>query len=604
MKTAPICQPIINTGSRKAQVKKLSGAFWNFVGPINISNSSAPVGCFPTTGRINAVAFDPSNAAIWYAGSSDGGVWKTTDSGKTWKPIADGWPLLLVSSIAVDKSGKNVYVGTGDCPAQGTLSMGVMKSGDGGKTWSNVSDPSFQTSRIARVAVHPDSPDVVLVADFDGLLWRSPDAGKTWTSVITSQKQWVSIDFGAKDGTGKRNCYAVARNGQNVYVSEDGGKTWTANKSPIGSKTSNGRPQVAASPKNAGTVYLYSPDLQKIWRNTKSGAGSWTNITGKYSDGAEASYCYCMACSYDKTSKKDVLDVGMYSVYQSIGGNGKWKKVEGDAPGHADMHALAVCPTNYNLVLIGNDGGVYRLQASFTPSPTVTVVSTNKTLVVPQVYGAAYFFGISIPVIAGMQDTGTALPAAETNQWNFAQPLGGDGGTCAVNLFNTQFGMTNFFLNSQMQLQYSIDGWTTSKTIANSKHLMASDPNRPPNPPMVIDPYQWDRLDIATSYLYRWTCKSPAMYGGSWENRLGGQLLEGTKNTVQGMTFRVAPSDARFLHSVIKWAAGVMEDLAHVDAAADQVIAGGVEVVHREGTSSCRARPDRRDSPAEDDRRL
>ena len=212
----------------------------------------------------------------------------------------------------------------------------------------------------------------------------------------------------------------------------------------------------------------------------------------------------------DRTLKKDVLYVGMYSVYQSIGGNGKWKKVDAERPGHADMHALAVCPTNYNLVLIGNDGGVYRLQASFTPSPTVTVVSMNKTLVVPQVYGAAYFFGISIPVIAGVQDTGTALPAAKTNQWKLAQPLGGDGGTCAVNLFNTQFGTINFFLNSQMQLQYSIDRWTTSKTIANSKHLMASDPNRPPNPPMVIDPYQWDRLYIATSYLYRWTCKSPA----------------------------------------------------------------------------------------------
>jgi hypothetical protein len=154
--------------------------------------------------------------------------------------------------------------------------------------------------------------------------------------------------------------------------------------------------------------------------------------------------------------------VGMYSVYQSIGSKGKWKKVEGDAPGHADMHALAVCPTNYNLVLIGNDGGVYRLQASFTPSPTVTVVSTNKTLAVPQGYGAAYFFGIPIPVMVGMQDTGTAFPA-KANQWKFV--LGGDGGTCAVNLFNTQFGKSNFFF-SQIQLLYYIDGLTTSKIIA------------------------------------------------------------------------------------------------------------------------------------------
>src|SRR4030095_12918734 len=58
-----------------------------------------------------------------------------------------------------------------------------------------------------------------------------------------------------------------------------------------------------------------------------------------------------------------------------------------------------------------------------------------------------------------------------------------------------------------------------------------------------------------------------------------------------GTTFRVTPSDARVLHSVIKWAAGVVEDLAHVDAAADQLVAGGVEVVHGEDWLG-RASPD------------
>jgi hypothetical protein len=99
--------------------KDIVSSFWRFAGPTNIGNPAGNAGCFPTIGRVNAVAFDPTNNNIWYAGSPNGGVWKTIDSGDSWKPIADSWPLLSVSSIAVDKSGQNVYVGTGDCPGLG-----------------------------------------------------------------------------------------------------------------------------------------------------------------------------------------------------------------------------------------------------------------------------------------------------------------------------------------------------------------------------------------------------------------------------------------------------------------------------------------------------
>ena len=80
-------------------------------------------------------------------------------------------------------------------------------------------------------------------------------------------------------------------------------------------------------------------------------------------------------------------------------------------------------------------------------------------------------------------------------------------------------------------------------------------------------------------------------------------ILERGKRVI-GTTLRVAPADARVLHGVVEGAAGVMEDLAHVDAAGDQVVAGGVDVVHGEDQAVRRARLGRRDSLAEDDRRL
>src|SRR4029453_11203794 len=101
------------------------------------------------------------------------------------------------------------------------------------------------------------------------------------------------------------------------------------------------------------------------------------------------------------------------------------------------------------------------------------------------------------------------------------------------------------------------------------------------------------RLPLASGQARRDLLQQPAVPVG---------ILKRGKREV-GTTFRVAPSDARVLHGVIKWAAGVVEDLAHVDPAADQVIAGGVDVIHCEDQIR-RARSGRRDSLAEDDRRL
>jgi len=535
MQRAPVRQASEPAGS---VVEDIIRSFWRFAGPVNIGNPAGSAGCFPTIGRVNAVAFDPANRDTWYAGAPTGGVWKTIDAGKTWRPIADSWPLLSVSSIAVDKSGKNVYVGTGDCPGQGTGAIGVMKSTTAGASWKNVSDPRFKHSRISKVAVHPDSPDIVLAADFDGLLWRSGDGGTKWKAVNRSQKNWVSIDFSAKNSHGKRTCYAMAIDGKFVYVSTNDGVKWTAKKSPVGSKISNGRPQIAASPVTAETVYVFSPDRGKVWHSTNFG-GTWKDITAKYSDGPGGGglgYSYCMACSFDSVTKRDVLYVGNYSVFMTEVGSGAWLKVEGDAPGHADMHALAVSPSMPNSPLIGNDGGVY-----FGIDMFLATLPTNETLTVAEVYQAGCFF--TGPELVGMQDTGSAVPGGKVNEWTFIQPeLGGDGGGCAVALSGHQFATSNFFF-SEIQLCYSIDRWKTSKTIVTNKHPMASDPNRAVNPPMVVDPYDWSRLYVATNYLYRWTSKSPDAYGGSWKNRLGGQVLDGTQNTVQGIA--IGSSDGK-----------------------------------------------------------
>src|SRR5215472_6522781 len=98
MKVAPVRRGVDSSGITPDVI----GKFWHFIGPVNIENAAGDAGQSPTSGRVNAVAFDPAHKDTWYAGSSNGGIWKSTNSGVTWNPVDKGWPLLFVSCIAVD----------------------------------------------------------------------------------------------------------------------------------------------------------------------------------------------------------------------------------------------------------------------------------------------------------------------------------------------------------------------------------------------------------------------------------------------------------------------------------------------------------------------
>src|ERR1043166_124900 len=101
-----------------------------------------PLGSFGTAanggaGRVNCVAFHPTNPNIMFLGTPDGGLWKTTDGGATWSTNTDMLPTLGVSSIVIDPSNPNVmYIGTGDIDGSDSYGVGVLKSTDAGTTWN------------------------------------------------------------------------------------------------------------------------------------------------------------------------------------------------------------------------------------------------------------------------------------------------------------------------------------------------------------------------------------------------------------------------------------------------------------------------------------
>ena len=217
-----------------------SGMHWRNIGP-------------PRSGRVAATVGVPGDPTIYYLAMPQGGVWKSTNAGTTWKPVFDAVGVASTASIAVAPSMPNVvYVGAG---AQATSGGGVYKSTDGGATWTNIG-PAATGTAGAIVVSDPRNADVVLAAasrpgkpgirpgNDAGGVYRSTDGGRNWTQVLgRDQGLGASVlDYDYYDpqviyatlsaGGGGRGGGAVAVqpaqpvSGTGVYRSTDGGVTW------------------------------------------------------------------------------------------------------------------------------------------------------------------------------------------------------------------------------------------------------------------------------------------------------------------------------------------------------------------------------------------
>jgi photosystem II stability/assembly factor-like uncharacterized protein len=209
---------------------------WRSIGPANMG------------GRIDDLAVVESNPSIFYVAFATGGVWKTVNNGTTFIPVFDDQPVTSIGDIAVAPSDPNVlYVGTGEPNNRQSSSFGagVYKSSDAGKTWTNVG--LKETQSIARIVVHPKDPNIVYVAAVGHLfgpnpergLYKSVDGGKTWTNT-----KFIDPDTGftdvVMDPVNPNILYAAAYQrrrqpwgfngggpGSGIWKTTDAARTWT-----------------------------------------------------------------------------------------------------------------------------------------------------------------------------------------------------------------------------------------------------------------------------------------------------------------------------------------------------------------------------------------
>ncbi len=357
-----------------SQNKVFDASRWRMIGPHRGGRTVGAVGV-------------PQQPNVFYIGVNNGGVWKTTDFGRTWKPIFDDQPTGSVGDIVVSASNPNVlYVASGEGIQRPDLSVGdgIYKSADGGKTWKNTGlneaqqigglaiDPTNENRVFAAVLGHPYGPNT------ERGLYRTLNGGQTWERILYKDENTgavqVIIDpknpntiytvlWAARQGPWENAAWQGAESG--LYKSTDGGNTWQ--------KIGKGLPTVAeglgriglgiapSSPNRLyATVDSQSPPTPN--RGAKEGGGiyrsddggeSWymTNpdekLWGRGSDFAEIKV---------DPKNADVVYSANVVTWKSTDGGKNWSAYRG-APGGDDYHRIWINPDNTDIILIAADQG-------------------------------------------------------------------------------------------------------------------------------------------------------------------------------------------------------------------------------------------------------
>ena len=323
-------------------------------------------------GRALAVEGVSGQPGTFYFGAAAGGVWKTIDSGATWKPLFDAEPIASIGAIAVAPSNHDViYVGSGEGALRGNITFGdgVYKSTDGGRNWLNV---GLRDSRqIGALIVDPHNPDIVLVAaighafgpNAERGVFRSTDGGKTWKKTLYRDDNTGAIDvtFDPHDASivyaalwqVRRQPWNFSSGGpgSGLYRSSDGGATWTqlhGNGLPDGIL---GRIDVAVSGADANRVYaMIEAGQGGLYRSDDAG-GHWSRIS---EDGRIRQRAWYFSKVYADPKAADTLYVLNTGMLRSTDGGKTWNLV---AATHGDHHGLWIDPADPQRIANANDGG-------------------------------------------------------------------------------------------------------------------------------------------------------------------------------------------------------------------------------------------------------
>ena len=376
----------------------------------------SPLGPGNVGGRTRTLVIDPRNPDVLYAGGVAGGVWRTTDGGGSWTPLADLMANLAVTSLAMDPSDSRVLdAGTGEIfTSGGVRGAGIFKTTDGGARWTRLArtqTPDFQF--VAKVVVSPHNRSRVYAATRTGV-WRSTNGGTAWKRVLAPRSADGCTDLALRTDRSDDFLFAACglRQDGAVYRNPkaDGSGAWSLVLEEPGMI----RTSLALAPSNQDVVYAlaasslpglstepeeqYRRGLHAVFRSDQGGApGTWSaqvrnsdgtklnrlllsnpSSASQRECGFDSTNFYYGQGTYDNVIAVDPKDpervwVGGIDLFRSDDGGHNWglasywwARNENAAPSfvHADQHGIVFDPrydgAGHRTLFVTNDGGIFR----------------------------------------------------------------------------------------------------------------------------------------------------------------------------------------------------------------------------------------------------
>jgi photosystem II stability/assembly factor-like uncharacterized protein/uncharacterized coiled-coil protein SlyX len=327
-------------------------------------------------GRTRAIAGVPSQPNVFYMAQVNGGVFKTTDYGRTWQPVFDDQPTGSVGAIAVSASNPEViYVGSGEGLHRPDLSIGdgIYKSADAGQSWTHLGLRDGQ--QIAQLAVDPRNPDRFFVAvaghpygpNEERGIFRSLDGGTTFEKVLYRDENTgggdVQIDpansaivyatlWESREGPWENSTWDGTNGG--IFKSTDGGKTWNQLTKGLPDKIVQANLAIAPSSPRTLFATVKTPITHKLYRS-EDGGESWVNTTDDPRPAAGIGGGELPVVRFDPKNPGTVYSASVV-CWKSVDGGKTWDGWRG-APGGDDYQNIWINPENSNVILLGSDQG-------------------------------------------------------------------------------------------------------------------------------------------------------------------------------------------------------------------------------------------------------
>ncbi|HEY2824351.1 MAG TPA: hypothetical protein VGI83_02295 [Gemmatimonadales bacterium] len=402
-------------------------------------------------GRVDAVAGVPGRPYEFYFGAVNGGVWKTIDAGRVWRPVFDSQPVASIGAIAVAPSAPDtVYVGSGESTLRDSMGYGngMYKSTDAGKTWSHLG--LDDTQHIGRIAVDPKNPNRVFVAAIGHLyadnpergLFRTLDGGKTWTKVLSKGPNVGAVDV-AIDPLNPLVVYACLWNarrppwytyaptngpGGGLFKSIDGGTTWKQMSTGL-PKEGIGRSGIAVAASNPRRLYAVIdclvPEPGAVAPPAPAGGGgraggapavpmqggffrsddagiTWRRVSA---DNALWGRGWYFSKLVVDPRNPDVVYVPNVAVSRTLDGGKTWVALRG-SPGGDDYHQAWVSPNDSNTMIVASDQGAIITHNGKADDPREVTWSSWLNQPTAQIYHVSVDYRFPYWVTGAQQDSG------------------------------------------------------------------------------------------------------------------------------------------------------------------------------------------------------